>query len=486
MSKDHPIPFEHVQKLSESSLWRFMRAFYDRRGISAWTEGTVPSQITNHSGLALIYARVLASWLDDLVAAGHVRRDQTVYALELGGGTGRLAYATIRHYQRLRESMQLPQLCYVLSDFTESNIDAHRKNKVFRQLVDAGALDFCLFDAANPQVPTLVESRRSLGELLKDSPLAVLANYVFDSLPCDFFRVVRNHLQEGLVSLSSADGKEPEYKHREQIEDVKIDFHYATPARPYYPEPWLEELLDFYALFPSVSFLFPAIGLKCIESLRAMAKNRMLLITGDKASTHIEQLQGNKEPFVAHHGSFSVTANYHALATFARARKAFAFTPPLREGSLTYLVLRFDDREPSSTRLATMCEESFVQQSPTDMHTLAWHVPEGKADVEYYMALIRASAFDPVIVGRIEKHVMPFRNESIAVRTFDEITEIIARSSELYLHLRQDDPYLPAVTRLAVGFKLEKAAATLVERMEALYGLGDHVRALLDKAKTAE
>jgi hypothetical protein len=482
--KDDPKFFEKMRPLAQSSIWRFMRAFYDRRGLSAWTEGTVPSQVTNHAGLAFVYSKLAAAWVDDLVAEGALGRDQTVYALELGGGTGRLAYGVVKHYEHVRKQLDLPRICYVLSDFTETNIDAHRKNPALRELVDAGLMDFCTFDATNPQVPTLVESRQSLGALLERSPLLAVANYLFDSLPHDFFRVRDGVIVEGLCSLSSADGEEPEYKHREQIEDVKLHFHYVRTQLPHYGEGTLDRLLEFYGELENVSVLFPSVGLRCVESLRAMAKGRLLLLTADKATTHVEELAGDREPFVAHHGAFSITANYHALSVYAAEKGGLALLPPPRDGPLTYCVLRFDDRPNDPRRLEHAFDEAMVQQSPTDWHTLSWHLPENlpNAKLEYYLALLRTSGCDPVMVTRLEKELMAFKAEP-TYRQLREVEALVERAGEVYLHVHADDPFLGCALRLLVAFELDRALERFVAKMQRRYGTRVDIAALLDKAR---
>ncbi len=480
MREKEPRYFERMSSLSRSSIWHFMRKFYNRRGITAWTEGTVPSQVSNHSGIAYAYAKLAAAWLDDLVQAGAVTRDQTVYALELGSGTGRLAYGFARHYERLRLALNLPRICYVVSDFTETNIDAHRRNPGFRQLVGEGLIDFCTFDAQSPKVPFLVESRQKLTDALADSPLLVLANYFFDSLPHDFFRVQNGVLQEGFVSLSS-EGGEPEYETREQIKDVKLHFHYARADRPRYDEHTLEDLITFYSELDDCSVLFPIHGLRCLDSLNAMAKGRLLLLTADKASVHAEELAGDREPFVAHHGSFSVTANYHALTVYAKQRDAQVFVPPPRDGTMTYCVLRFDDRDIPTTRLSFAFDETMLQASPTDLHILSWHMQQGaeKPTMEYCLALLRATGADPITLTRLETEMMVYKKDA-SYKHREELAIIIERAAEVYLHLRHDDVFIPCLARLLRAFDEELALTKIVKRLSDIWG--DQILEIVSKA----
>src|SRR5688572_11009605 len=69
------LQFEPPRRLSESSLFHFIRAFYDRLGQQAWSHHALPTHVTSHAGMARSYAELIAAWLEDLHAAGRLDRN---------------------------------------------------------------------------------------------------------------------------------------------------------------------------------------------------------------------------------------------------------------------------------------------------------------------------------------------------------------------------------------------------------------------------
>src|SRR5262245_5981274 len=66
-------PLERDVPLSQSLIWRRQREFYAQRGLKAWSEDRVPEYITNNPFIAEIYARIVAEFLNECMAAGDAR-----------------------------------------------------------------------------------------------------------------------------------------------------------------------------------------------------------------------------------------------------------------------------------------------------------------------------------------------------------------------------------------------------------------------------
>lgn len=59
--------------------------------------------------------------------------------------------------------------------------------------------------------------------------------------------------------------------------------------------------------------LFPTIGLSCLERLGQLSSEVFLLLIADKGDHRLENWEFAEPPKLIHHGSFSLTANYHAI-----------------------------------------------------------------------------------------------------------------------------------------------------------------------------
>lgn len=114
---------ESQQPFSQSLIWQLQRDYFHQVGIDAWRSGEVPHYITSNPVVGKTYAELVLALLRDLSVKG--QREATVYLLELGAGHGRLCYHFFKHFEKYYEhsAIVLPPFCYILSDFTESNLE---------------------------------------------------------------------------------------------------------------------------------------------------------------------------------------------------------------------------------------------------------------------------------------------------------------------------------------------------------------------------
>src|SRR6185436_1637515 len=140
-------PLEQKQRLSQSLIWRLQRNYFERQGIGAWSTGAVPHNITSSPFIAEAYARVVFGFLRDCHAR---QRDsgQPVHFVELGSGSGRFAYLFLKKFLSMYQSSILKDVPfrYVMTDFTERNLDYWRGHERLQAFVTAGVLDFAQFD----------------------------------------------------------------------------------------------------------------------------------------------------------------------------------------------------------------------------------------------------------------------------------------------------------------------------------------------------
>jgi len=94
MTEPSRFPLELPCRLSRSVLWRLQRRFFERRGPAAWSEGVVPHHATTNPYLARAYSRIVLGFLRDWRAG--LDPSQPVYLVELGAGSGRLAFHFLR------------------------------------------------------------------------------------------------------------------------------------------------------------------------------------------------------------------------------------------------------------------------------------------------------------------------------------------------------------------------------------------------------
>jgi hypothetical protein len=269
-------------RLSTSTLWHKQRSAYCNWGPASWSQKGVPFQISSNSQLAKQYAGVALEFL----------KKESVCFLELGGGSGKFAYHFLRELVPRVEKLGLPQVRYVLTDIAEKNVLFWQKHPLLIPYFESGVLEAAVY---NPL----------LSPPLLDNPF-VIANYFFDSIEQDLFRVERGQLMEGRIS-----------------EDGTYSYHPVDPHN-YYPEfPELNVLLEEYCgCLDLATFLIP-IG--AIQTLRNLTPS--FVLAGDKGFSIIGELAALRDPELVTHGTFSFPVNFHAIGEYVR-KSGGSWMPP--------------------------------------------------------------------------------------------------------------------------------------------------------------
>ncbi|GMI10455.1 hypothetical protein TrVE_jg3987 [Triparma verrucosa] len=364
------VELEEYKQCSESLLWKLMMSFYDRKGVSSWSQGIVPHFITCNAFIGRAYAKVLAGFIDDLYDASNspppspsspspdlphsmnLDPTQPLYIIELGTGAGKFSFFMLKALNEMAETVRFPvsKIVYVMTDFTESNFNFWMTHPVLAPYVESGQLDFAIFDAVNDTSIDLHFAKKTISkEDPTGNPICVVANYLFDTLCHDIFQVKDGDLKEGLISVGSSRKEEPDPLDPEIIKNFNNLYKYENIEPNYYSKGededdgiHLERILAWYKDYfgsndPSgigASVLFPIGALRALKHLSAMSKGRAFVISGDKGNNNVDQFRGLMDPHIAVHGSFSLMVNYHAIGAYFTSRGGFALHNPQEEASL--------------------------------------------------------------------------------------------------------------------------------------------------------
>lgn len=300
---------------SQCDLWQNQREFYINEGINAWNN-KLPFYATSNPFIADVYAKLIIRYVQDLLRLNQYKPTEPLYILELGAGSGQFSYYTLRALLVLQQQLGLTDLKfkYIMSDFAEANIEFWQTQPNLQPYVQQGYLDFAYFDAAKPQAVRLQKARKTLTKKILKNPLVVFANYVFDSLKHDFFKVTAGKLQLGYINKTA---KIEQVLDNKSIPLTKIDpgFDFKNIELPYYDNPILDNVLEEYRQAgKDECFTFSAELLLSLDYLRNLSGNRLLLLTSDKGYSNFL----NYQPEIVLHGQiFSLTINFAALRKYA-------------------------------------------------------------------------------------------------------------------------------------------------------------------------
>jgi len=380
--------------LSSCLLWDSQKAFFDQEGINAWHH-KVPYYITCNPYIADCYANIILQYLRE--------RDAPVaYIIELGAGSGLFSFYTLK---RLKELQLIrgscgPTFIYVMTDYSSANIEYWRNHPAFQEFIEAGVLDFAVFDVETAGDIRLLRS----GLLLQPpacggagkTPLVVLANYIFDSVSHDAFRIRDGQLQEGLVRVTTPpdnvrDGRPS------ALDKVNLTFSYRDITSDYYQEPEYNALLDAYvAQYPDTHLLLPIGGLRSLTRLRRLSGDDMLVLCTDSGYAKYFRQYCADEPVVMLHVSFSMVVNFDALGRYFHYIGGDSFFQTTQQSIMSagFVSGRHFDQLPE-TRLAL--HANFDHTGPGDLFSFVQHICASRANcsLETLVALLNATHWDP-------------------------------------------------------------------------------------------
>ncbi len=341
---DNKMIVEKKVKFSESMLWDLQRKYFAEEGVNAWA-GSVPFYITSNLFIANSYAEVFIRYVQDCKNRGKVLKDKPFYIFELGTGSGRFSYYCARQIFTLQKELGLEdiEIIYVMTDFTDSNVKFWRTQRELQPLVEAGKVDFAIFDLENSETLEMINSGVVLDGSDDNNPISVFGNYIFDTVTQDVFRVEKGEVLESRISLV-ADKTNVENKRPKKLEDLDMLHTYYNITSGYYEDEILNEMLRGYKKdLNEGTFLMPLGGFRCLKNLFKISNNKCLLISTDKSYARLDEIEGRGDPALVCHGSFSMTVNFHALGEYFRLSGGSVRHQKIRESIKTSCFVLGDD-----------------------------------------------------------------------------------------------------------------------------------------------
>ncbi len=450
------------QRLSQSLIWQIQRHYFQNNGLQAWREDIVPHAISSNAVMACAYGQVvLGYWRDWAMAVAPnpqtVNPDQPFYIVELGAGSGRLAYHFLHHLLPQLEQSPLAGLSfkYVMTDFVPEILAFWQEHKRFQPWIEAGILDFALFDATKMGPLTLRHSQQILTPDQHHQPVVLIANYFFDSIPQDNFVLAEGQMCENLLTLSSSH-PEPDLADPTIWERLQLAYEAIPLQQPYYDEAIYNEILaDYEANFPDTTFTFPNVGLDCVRFWQGFGNSRCLLLSADRGYTLPESLldQGDSLPNL--HGSFSLMVNYHAIGQYVHRAGGQVLHPSHYQDNLQVVAYLLGDVPQNGRETHLAFHQAISQGGPDDFFALKTALENHleHLTLPQILSYVRFSAYDagifadclPTLLAQIP-HTSP--------AWYTDVYDVTAKVWQGHFPLSEDDDLAKAIGRLltAMGF----------------------------------
>ena len=461
------LPRSHIiagdQRLSQSLIWQIQRHYFQNNGLKAWREDVVPHWISSNAVMARAYGQiVLGYWRDWLTAVTPhtIDQDQPFYIIELGAGSGRLAYHFLHHFLPLLAQSPLAGFSfkYVMTDFVPEILDFWQSHERLRPWLEVGVLDLALFDVTDRQALTLRQAQQTLSPDQLNNPLILIANYFFDSVPQDSFVIGGGQLCENLLTLKSSQ-PEPDLADPMIWERLEMAYEAIPLEQPYYDEAIYNEILaEYEAVYPDTTLTFPNVGLDCVRFWQGFGNGRCLLLSADRGYTLPESLLEQDDPLPNLHGSFSLMVNYHAISQYVERSSGLALHPVHYQDNLQVAAYLLGHLPQNGRETSLAFHQAIIQGGPDDFFTLKT-VLEPHLDqltVPQILSYVRLCAYDadifrdclPTLLAHIPQ---------ISPAWYADVYDVADKVWQGYFPLAEEDDLAGEIGRLllAMGYDVD-------------------------------
>ncbi|MDF2866615.1 MAG: hypothetical protein K0S11_85 [Gammaproteobacteria bacterium] len=327
---------EQLVPFSQCELWDKQRDFYKSENINAWNN-KIPFYASSNPYIANAYAHTIVRYTQDLIRTKQCNLKKPIYILEMGAGAGLFSFYILKALRKLQQQLALTKIKfkYIMADLTLANIEFWERHPNLQPYLQEGLLDFAYYDSEEKQPIYLKHAAIPLTKL--KNPLVVIANYVFDSLKHDFFRIKDERLQIGMINRSTklSDAANITSNQSIAITDIDPGFTFKDISLPYYDNTLIDDLLETYRISQAnTSFTFPIGALTCLEQLREINKN-ILLLASDKG--YVAPIAGYLPELVVHDSAFSMMVNFTAIADYAKRHQGDCYNQTLPQSINTGL-----------------------------------------------------------------------------------------------------------------------------------------------------
>lgn len=411
MNADHPVTdaatgdwvlLEQDQPFSRSVLWTLQKAYYAKKGPSAWHDGEIPYYATCNTYIAQSYAEVVMAYLGELARTGALVRTEPVYLVELGAGVGAFAAYFLHKLGALKQESSLRELDvrYVMTDFTPVNLKGWSEHPHLRPLAASGVLELGKFDVDTDDAIQLASGGALAAGSCKN-PVVVLANYVLDSFRQDIFRVANGKLEEVQVTTRAPGSGQVDLDQDGLLTKLQLRYsHRIVDETRYYQDPGYNQLLaDYRSLLADTTFTIPVSGLTALERLFALSGGRGMLLSSDKGFTHLDELcQRREQSMQIHTACFSMMVNYDAIGRhFTRRGGAYAATARRNMNLKTAICLVGGEREDFVDTLSAF-RRRIEEFGPGDFFDHYQRERTKEKSLEHVLGLLRLSGYDPRVL----------------------------------------------------------------------------------------
>ncbi|MCE2746041.1 MAG: SAM-dependent methyltransferase [Burkholderiales bacterium] len=453
---------EEMMPVEKSKVWELLETLYQQEGPDAWKNGLVPQGSTSNCYIADTYAAIVAGFIQDLEKNGSAVEPLVI---ELGGGNGKFAWQFMQRMVRYHRTPneKSPGFQYLLTDASESNIAAWKENSRLKLFADRGWIQFAHL-RIDEQSKIKIDNSVLDPKALSNRPVVIIANYLFDTLPCDMYGIKDGQLHQILISLEedkvSAD--------RKSFTSLKPTYEWKAISKANTGSEQLDSIVQSYTQETHTCVVpVPRLGFKFLQQFTER-EQPLLMLAGDMAFTDPSQFPAHPplifDTYFAHYTNFHVfrelfkkqgggmRAQRHHDPDFCTA----AFFMPGTSGKAEHFSATLD-----------AAKSHLSEFSPYDAHEMNDLLKLGVHEPSYrqIFSWLRLSRFDP----------------DVALECIHPLLEAIHRSDEGLNKQMLCDSYLEAYALYFPGTSDTTFDYATAQLLLAI-GMNHHALALLESS----
>lgn len=466
--------------ISQSLLWDVMRKYYIEKGPDAWASKDVPIERTNNPLIAQRYAHSIAAFLRDVAenAKQNNQEAPTVDIVELGCGAGRVGFYLMRALAKLLATSEKNHCPYrfILTDLSPKNIQAIKSRKEFRPYLKSGILDVALYDAEKGGEFQL-DLSKDIFSWKQESPIFIVANYLFDTLKIDGFRAHKGALEAVNIYLAPKNNKRVKINDPALSKKVEIIKTYGPVKEGYYGDPVVDQILKNYIkTAPKGNFPIPVGALTILKDFWEGVTAPRGLIIGDKSLRSLKEMVSRAEFGFSTMGGdkgapFSCSVNIHFLNEYIKKLDGFSILE--LKGPMvfsTHLFLKGRGHGPQNMdfpEIKKAFELELEKTSPLDYADLLKGLRKSSEDgpppsLSDYLGVLKVGHFDPFLLKRFEKRIV----SSIQFATNEQkekLENYLPRILNNHYPLNGKDTFLKSIGKIYLALGLDAKAGKYLE-----------------------
>ena len=400
-----------------SLKWNIHQNYFLKKGADAWLQGEVPYNVTSNSYAAFQIASLLYTTIEQMEKRKQLNKDEKIIVMELAAGVSLFAINFIKQFEAIcitNKRDYFKRFQYILSDFSEKNMQDAAANVHLHKLQKSGHLVFAIVDALDPTKILELKTKKRITDI---QVTAIIGNYAHDNLPLTVLRKKNTTFYEKHISLSIE--TEEVIKNKEEYINTLVDKPTDKDVLGKLIEKEKYVQFDLSRLDPThkdviqqatkdfdvATVVYPYGSFKAIKEALPLLKRGGFYCISDIGYANENDMEGARSGAPSIHGnSFAHNVNFPLIEMYARKLGLFSFRTSDPDNFLQTIIITLEKNKPVHDEFDTLyVAENFNEDAHKLKHIAKILIDESKFSeaIVVLKQVLRTLKYDANIYYRI-------------------------------------------------------------------------------------